>query len=134
MRRRWLVAGLLLLVGGLGWTASSQERTKPPLSDARPFMQLKLAHAQDLLEAIALEDFEGMATHAQKISVLTLDEDWQVLKTPDYVRHSTDFRRSTDALAEAARQKNLDGATLAYVQMTMQCVQCHKHVRTERVK
>ncbi len=28
-----------------------------------------------------------------------------------------------------ARNRNIDGATLAYLKLTMNCVQCHKYVR-----
>jgi hypothetical protein len=29
-----------------------------------------------------------------------------------------------------AREENLDGATLAYVELTINCVACHRHVRS----
>jgi cytochrome c556 len=95
-------------------------------------MRLKLEHAQKALEGLAKEDFEAISMHAQKISLLTQDENWQVLQTVEYRRHSDDFRRTSNALAEAARKKNLDAATLAYVQLTMHCMYCHKHVRREQ--
>ena len=40
-----------------------------------------------------------------------------------------DFEYANKALALAAREKNLDGATIAYIQLTVSCVQCHKLVR-----
>jgi hypothetical protein len=46
--------------------------------------------------------------------------------------HSNDFRRSADSIVQAAKAKNLDGAALAYVDMTLTCVRCHKHVRKVR--
>ena len=39
------------------------------------------------------------------------------------------FRRQANALTKAAQEKNLDAATLAYVRLTMSCVDCHKFVR-----
>jgi hypothetical protein len=96
------------------------------------FMRVKLDHAQQLLAAIALEDYESISRHSQKISLLTEDENWRVLQTIDYRRHSDDFRRASNAVTDAARKKNLDGAVLAYMQMTMHCVQCHKHVRSQK--
>jgi hypothetical protein len=53
-------------------------------------------------------------------------------KTEDYARQSADFRRSCDSLRKAAKAKNLDGAALAWMEVTMKCVQCHKYVRDER--
>jgi hypothetical protein len=126
-RRTGLVAALVSVAWAiLGMGAPAQTPNK-----AAPFMRLKLDHAQQLLAAIALEDYEGVSRHSQRISLLTEDENWRVFQTVDYRRHSDDFRRSSNAVTEAARKKNLDGALLAYMQMTMQCVQCHKHVRNQ---
>jgi cytochrome c556 len=124
-RRFWLAVAT---IAGLGVAAPGT--TAPPNKSAA-FMRLKLDHAQQLLAAIALEDYESISRQAQKISLLTQDENWQVMQTVEYRRHSDDFRRSMNAVTEAARKKNLDGAMLAYMQATMQCVQCHKHVRDQ---
>ena len=90
------------------------------------------SQSQKLLAAIALEDFEEISRTSQKISLLTEDENWRVIQTAEYRRHSDDFKRASNAVTEAARKKNLDGAVLAYMQMTMQCVQCHQHVRKQK--
>jgi cytochrome c556 len=58
---------------------------------------------------------------------------WQAFQNPDYERFSQDFRRNVDALTKAARDNNLDGATLAYVKVTMSCVECHRFVRGKLV-
>lgn len=46
--------------------------------------------------------------------------------------HSNEFRRSAENVAQAAKNKNIEGATLVYMDMTMVCVRCHKHVREVR--
>ncbi len=56
-----------------------------------------------------------------------------MFENPDYADHSATFRKNVDALIRAARNKNLDGATLAYVRITMNCVDCHKFVRGKLV-
>jgi cytochrome c556 len=70
-----------------------------------------------------------IARHSQAISLLCLDEQWAVLKTPEYQERSNEFRRNVDAITNAARQKNLEAATLGYVNATLNCVSCHKYVR-----
>jgi hypothetical protein len=50
---------------------------------------------------------------------------FQLMETPEYLRHGKEFRRHAEALRQAAQTKNLDGATLAYVQLTLNCVNCH---------
>lgn len=38
----------------------------------------------------------------------------------------------TGTLVMAAESKNIDGATLAYTQMTRSCVNCHKLIRSQQ--
>jgi hypothetical protein len=96
---------------------------------SREFMRRKLEHSQAVLEGIALEKFANIERNAQTLSLLSQAAEWQILPSADYKRHSEEFRRTADLLAEQARKKNLDGAALAYVQLTLNCVNCHKEVR-----
>jgi cytochrome c556 len=57
---------------------------------------------------------------------------WQAFPTEEYLHHTANFRRAAEALIRAAKDRNVDGAALAYVQMTMTCVDCHKYVRQQR--
>ena len=91
-------------------------------------MKAKLDHSQKTLEGLAKADYELIAKHSQAISLLCEDELWSVLKTPEYQERSNEFA-SVNAVTDAARKKNLEAATLAYVDATMKCVSCHKYVR-----
>lgn len=133
-RRRVVIACLMLAV--LLWlfatvAANGQDPDGPKLGTEKvsAFMRQKLMHSQKLLEALALEDFEGIAKNSQAISLLSQDEIWQVLQSADYLQYSKEFRRAADAVTESGRKRNLDGAALGYVDMTLKCVQCHKYVR-----
>lgn len=96
------------------------------------FMKVKLEHSQKTLEGLAKEDFDLIAKHSQAISLLCVDELWMVIETPEYRERSKEFQRSVNAITDAARQKNLEAATLAYVDATMKCIACHKYVRQTR--
>lgn len=98
------------------------------------FMRLKLFHSEKTLEGLATEDFNLIAKHSQAMSLLCEDEMWSVLRTAEYDQRSNEFRRSVDAITNAAREKDLDAATLAYLDTTMKCVSCHKYVRKEKAK
>jgi hypothetical protein len=111
-------------------TLAAAPAAKP--NELSAFMQLKLEHSQKVLEGIVLEDFGMIAKHAQQLALLTQEENWQVLQTREYRRHSDDFARIAERLKEAAQEKNVDGAALDYVQLTLNCVECHKHVRDQR--
>jgi hypothetical protein len=96
-------------------------------------MQRKLAHAQKVLEGMALRDFDLIARHGEELIRLSKQAEWKVLQTPLYELHSNDFRRIAENVVQNAKAKNLDGAALAYVDLTLNCVKCHKHVREVRM-
>jgi len=130
-RRALAIAGTLAVVG-LGTTtmpAAQQAATKP--DQVAGFMRAKLAHSQLVLEGLAVEDYDLIDRGAQELSLASQDASWQVLQTEDYARQSAEFRRSCDSLRTAAKGRNLDGAALAWMEVTMKCVQCHKYVRDE---
>lgn len=121
---------LVVLVSALmaaGNYAQSDDGTEDNL---RTFMRLKLKHAQEVLEGLSVENYDQIADSAQEIGLLSQASQWQVLQTPEYVRRSTEFRRAVEAISKAAKDRNLDGATLGYVNVTMKCVNCHKYVRS----
>jgi len=96
-------------------------------------MQRKLEHSQKVLEGIALGDFNLIAKHGDELISVSQATEWRVLKSPQFELHSNEFRRNAEALVKQARAKNLDGATLAYVDLTLNCVKCHKYVREVRM-
>ncbi|MFM8413258.1 MAG: hypothetical protein ACKOCX_00880 [Planctomycetota bacterium] len=119
------LAGVAAVVAALVGTAADA----PPADRVAAFMRAKLSHAEHVLEGLAVENYDLIERAAQELSLASLDSNWQVLQTEDYVRQSAEFRRSCDALKKAAQEKNLDGAALAWVDVTLKCVQCHKYVR-----
>jgi cytochrome c556 len=125
MKRILLVA--LMTLTGLGVLAL-RSHGEPP-NKVSAFMKAKLTHSKNVLAGLATEDYKQIASNAQDLALLSQAATWKVLQTEEYLRHSNEFRRSADALKKAADDENLDGATLAYVQMTMNCVKCHKYVR-----
>jgi len=96
------------------------------------FMRAKLGHSQHVLEGLALEDYDLIVRGAQELALASQASSWQVLQTEEYARQSAEFRRSCDTLRGAAKARNLDGAALAWMEVTMRCVQCHKYVRDEK--
>jgi hypothetical protein len=95
----------------------------------KDLMQRKLKSAQKVLEGIALKDFDRIANQAEELMAISQAAQFKVVKTPRYEVYSNDFRRNAENLAQQAKEKNLDGAALAYVELTLNCVKCHKYVR-----
>jgi cytochrome c556 len=92
-------------------------------------MRAKLTHSQKILEGLLAEDFDMIVANSQRLNLLTRAVEWQMLEAAEYTQRSTDFRRSLDKLTQAAKQKNLDGAALAYIDITIKCLQCHEYIR-----
>ena len=100
--------------------------------DLKDIMRVKLKHAQNVLEALAVEDYDGMARNSQQLALLSQASAWQILETAEYLQQSTEFRRAANEITDAAKKRNLDAAAMAYVSMTIKCVNCHKYVRGVR--
>jgi hypothetical protein len=112
-------------------TAPVDMHPLPPMVGARGIMKAKLAHAQAVLEGIALEDFKQIKNNAHQLNSLSQQADWLVHRTIEYNVFSEEFRRITRDMADSATAKNLHAVTLDYVQMVMTCVKCHSHMRTQ---
>jgi cytochrome c556 len=104
----------------------------PKDNKVQQLMKKKLQHSQKVLEGIALNDFDLVSKNAEDLMQVSKEAEWRVLKSPEYEVNSNEFRRSTTALIKAAKDKNIDGAALAYVDLTLSCVRCHKHLREVR--
>jgi hypothetical protein len=122
--------GIALLTVGLHSDVRSQDPVK---KERDPIMQKKLAHAQKVLEGLAVKDFDLIEKHADELSLLSKRAEWLVLRTPEYLRNGEEFRRNADTIVRMAKGKNLEGAALGYVQLTMNCVNCHQYVRDVRM-
>jgi cytochrome c556 len=118
---------LLLFLGG-----QDSSFTQGQNNQVSKLMAEKLKSSQKLLEGIAIGDFDKITTSAEKLIQLSNTEEWLQLKTARYEMHSNEFRRAAEALIQKAKSKNIDGATLAFFEMTMSCVRCHQYVREVR--
>ena len=129
----FVLAACLLALPGI---AGGQDRDKKADADSKQtaeLMQRKLRESQKVLEAIALGKFEDIASHAEELIEVSKAASFRVLKTPRYEVYSKDFQRIAEAMAKHANDKNLDAAALDYVELTLTCVKCHKHVREEKM-
>jgi hypothetical protein len=127
MKPAAIVGAILTLIAVLAAQAISQQQ-----KSNRDFMRAKLKLAQEILEGLSLENFDQIAKNAQQLSLLSQATNWEVFQTEEYVLQSREFRRAADALRDQANKKKLEGAALAYMDVTMKCVNCHKYVRSIR--
>ena len=121
------------MLRGYGQPPAPKAPAVRPQSDLEKLMQKKLALAQKLLSGIALNDLDPVQVNARELLTLSKLAEFRVLKTNAYELHSNEFRRSLDEMIKGAKDRSIDSATLAYLDMTLACVRCHKHVREVRV-
>jgi hypothetical protein len=126
------VSFVLIALAALACVPAPNGRAAPP-DKAQELMRKKLAQSQKVLEGIAVQDFDLIAKHAEGLLVISKQAEWKVLKTPLYEVYSNEFRRNAEELIENAKKKNVDAAALSYVDLTLTCVKCHKHVREKRM-
>jgi hypothetical protein len=139
---RAAAAFLVLGTAILGWSFSEMTRAedapkKVPGKKSivmQTFMKVKLTQAQGILEGLTVEDFDKIETNASALYLLTKAENWKASRDPQFISHSDEFARVAEKLAKYAREKNLDGAALTYVQLTMNCIECHKFVRDKSIQ
>jgi len=121
---------LLALTGLVVMTATASGSQGPELNNV---MREKLTHAQKLLEAVVTSDWASLEDHSRELERLTNDPRWTVLKYPEYARHSLAFVRAVQALRTAAAQRDLEKTPKAYMDVTLQCVECHRYLARARV-
>ncbi len=125
-----VVAASVFLVGH----GIAQEKPKVVEAPKKPtVMQRKLTNAQKVLEGLALEDFDKIRTASDGLLECYKDASWRINDTDKYKQFSNDFLRRIESLQTAAKDKKIDAAALAYVDMTLTCVKCHQYLRDTKI-
>jgi cytochrome c556 len=123
---RWIWAAVATLsIMAVAAPAPAAEEDEEKAS----WMKKKLEYTDEVLAALTREDFEQISKSARTMNNLGYLERWVRAGSPEYRRQLRIFQSANKQLIEMADEKNLDGAALAYVQLTLSCVNCHKHVR-----
>lgn len=122
----------LLTLIGLTWATgvgSAQKKLTPLMTE---LMQKKLKASQGVLEGLALGEFSKITRGAEEIVQISKTTEWQFVRTPRFELHTLEFRTAAENLLQKGKERNLDGAALAYVELTLSCVRCHRYVRDVR--
>lgn len=93
------------------------------------FMQKKLDSSSDILRGLMIEDFGLIERSADQLLDMSKAESWRASNDMMYLQHSNQFRNAVDELRTKSKKHSIDGASLAWVNVTMSCIQCHEWVR-----
>lgn len=148
MNKRSRIGGILAVVAGLAaaWggsltspglsTAQAQEKQaaaeqKAPAADAEPsvWMRKKLDYSKEILEGISTADFDQIAKNAEAMRALGKIEAFVRSRTPGYRTQMQIFDEANAEILKQANRDNLEGSALAFTQLTISCVNCHKQIR-----
>ena len=121
--------GSMALLASLALAASSRPDGAGVLQERGAIMKEKLELAQKLLAGLSKNELDGVATDAAALAALTRDARWRIQETPEYLSRSVEFERTAMTLGASAGNKNADGAAFAWVQMSTQCLDCHRWFR-----
>lgn len=133
MKKLWLLLAILAVAVMPAFAAHRENESASQQDEqTKAFMRAKLTHSQQILDGLTTENYDKIAKSAQSLSLLSNESTWNVFQTEEYIRMSREFRESSMRLRDAAHDKNLDGATLAYFEVTLSCVRCHKYTRDQR--
>lgn len=124
----WLYAvGAVAILGLLAFAvrvAGGGQQDEPSF-----WMQKKMEYSEKVLAGLAKADFEAIEKNAKSMNALSQIEKWVRAGSPAYQSQLATFRSANRSLVRMAQEQDLDGATLAFMQLTQSCVQCHKVIR-----
>jgi len=127
-----VVVAICVLSAGLSGGSFAQGDEKQPGGQEQPmsyWMKRKLEYSQNILSGIAKSDFEAIESNAQSMRNLSKIEGFIRRQAPGYATQLHVFEESNDEIIRQARKHNVEGTALAFTQLTISCVNCHKHLR-----
>jgi hypothetical protein len=106
---------------------------EPGEDDLHQLMKKKLQHTQFLIDGLAREDFALIHDHASELKKLGEGSFKRISPNLTYVKFTAEFVSICDELDRRAKEQDLNGATLSYIRLTINCVECHKFTRDSRI-
>jgi len=98
----------------------------------KTLMKAKTGYAHRLLDAVVLEDFDVIQDQAFRLKAIAETADWHTAESPQFARETQSFIRAADRLFQAAKENNGDAAALAYMNVTLSCVHCHRYLKSSQ--
>ncbi len=111
---------------------AEQSTEAPKKSPLETFMRKKLDASSKILEGLCQEDAALIKEGADALGEMSKAEIWNVLTDAEYREHSREYRENAARVSKAAEEGDFDKAALRWFDVTMSCLECHTHVRSER--
>lgn len=107
----------------------AQEKPKKPQPALTRFMRKKLDASNKVLEGLMTDDFDMIEKASDDLLKISMEERWRISADPTYGRFSREFRSTIKKLKTKAKKDSIDGTALAWMDVSMSCIECHEWVR-----
>jgi hypothetical protein len=108
---------------------SSGDKKDEPAGSLHRFMRQKMQASNLILEGLCMDDLKAVAAGSQTLLKMPSEAKWRVSNDMMYRRYSNEFVQAVEELQQEAEEGDMDGASMAWVNVTMKCMKCHKWVR-----
>ena len=108
---------------------SNSTKDESGQQDTSVWMRKKMDYSQAILQGLAMGDFEAIRINGERMSLLNKVEGFVRRRNPRYKMYVREFEHINNEIVEHAEQENLAGVTLAFNQLTVNCVNCHSAMR-----
>jgi cytochrome c556 len=127
--RTILISCWSLILCSITWADEPVQKVE---KDKNFWMKQKLSYSQSIFAALAAGDFDSLSDSAEKLITLNKVEEFVKHRNLKYKAQLEIFQFATEELARQAEKKNVEGAALAFHQLTLSCVNCHKLLRDDK--
>jgi hypothetical protein len=107
----------------------SADKKEEPEHALQRFMRQKLQASNLILEGLCTEDLKMVTDGAATLMKMSQQEKWRVSNDMLYRRYSREFVNAVEELDQEAKDNDMDGTSMAWVNVTMKCLKCHEWVR-----
>lgn len=107
----------------------SGDKKDEPAGSLHRFMRQKMQASNLILEGLCMDDLKTVAAGTQTLMKMPSEAKWRVSNDMMYRRYSNEFVQAVEELHKEAEENDIDGASMAWVNVTMKCMKCHKWVR-----
>jgi len=107
----------------------SADKKDEPDRILRKFMRQKLQASNLILEGLCTDDLQMVSEGSQTLMKMSSAERWRVSNDIMYRRYSSEFVHAVEELQKEAEDDDMNGTSMAWVNVTMKCLKCHEWVR-----
>ena len=127
--RQFAAAVLIVAIGGaIAWSQPRENGRSEP-SDSAALMRAKLASTQKIVEGLLEKDFDLVIRGGDELLKIEAHAGWPAEQDQVYSHHRNEMQRQAAKVGQLGRNRNLEGASFAYMHLVSTCIDCHSYCR-----